>query len=740
MFLTLTEALAKLAAAQAESANALKAMNEALGETDEEGEVTPATFANAEAAETALTQKVTEAEETRDAELAKTVGKQESDLRDGLVKSLGTNATLTEANLTTALDAIQAEIDNNTVVFTKNGKVNTDATDATDATFELGAAANEVLDLSGIETDNDITVNFAKVNNDNNKDDAQGGGKDTVILPSFSAGYTGTLTLEGMILGQNPDKGFDTLVAPNLASQFTKVEFETEDDKGGNGYLTVTLTNAAGGKLVLKDLIKGETFAAKFYNDGENVEFDNAGLTAFIEALNGDEGAGKLVGAWSNAADVPKNDVDADLSLTVNPSSVGEFVGQLVAYGNLKTSANTSGLEQVGFTLSDLQDAAADAAEALATARDVEADAGLLEGIVAGINGYMGAGGIDVAIDQNHTLLGLRAEITDALAANADITLEEFLDNSETGLDEEDIKALANGHVSELVLRALASGNTQEYNQKADFEVVNGVVTTTAAKAPTTGEGTWAKGAAADDDKFVFTYTPSAAEQALVDSINALGERAELIAAESDTAKALTEAGQALASTGADDLIAQLDAINGQLDVLADAEQALVDAQDALSDAQPSIDALKAAEEAQAEAEQWFEDNGYELPIDLAGTVKATAANDLFLFNPEAEAATVTNFGKAGEDSIFFGEGFKLVEVDGKVDMATAKDIGEVDALEIFWQQKGGNVELYVEAVEFAGTASGNADLTKVTLVGVNGSDLQDNLDNGLLSLGDLVA
>ncbi|WP_269901152.1 hypothetical protein [Paenalcaligenes faecalis] len=45
-------------------------MNEALGETDEEGEVTPATFANAEAAETALTEKVTEAEEARDDELA----------------------------------------------------------------------------------------------------------------------------------------------------------------------------------------------------------------------------------------------------------------------------------------------------------------------------------------------------------------------------------------------------------------------------------------------------------------------------------------------------------------------------------------------------------------------------------------------------------------------------------------------------------------------------------------------
>lgn len=49
-------------------------MNEALGETDEEGEVTPATFANAEAAETALTEKVTEAEEARDDELANADG------------------------------------------------------------------------------------------------------------------------------------------------------------------------------------------------------------------------------------------------------------------------------------------------------------------------------------------------------------------------------------------------------------------------------------------------------------------------------------------------------------------------------------------------------------------------------------------------------------------------------------------------------------------------------------------
>lgn len=125
------------------------------------------------------------------------------------------------------------------------------------------------------------------------------------------------------------------------------------------------------------------------------------------------------------------------------------------------------------------------------------------------------------------------------------------------------------------------------------------------------------------------------------------------------------------------------------------------------------------------------------LGIKLLDDTTFTAGNDVYLFNEENGNVSLTDFGKAGQDSIFFNDTFTLVALGD--DKITDK-VGDQNVLEIFWVQNGTNVDLYVEAETFAGNGSTEADLTKVTLVGVNGSEIQDNLDNGLLTLGDFVA
>lgn len=599
---------------------------------------------------------------------------------------------------------MQAEIDAATTVFTESGTESGtfDLNNATEG--EEDTSVDQVLDLSTVES-GDISVKMGTLNEANNKNDNGAGGSDTVVLPDF-AEYTGNLTLKNFNL--NPADGADTLVASDLASQFTKVEVAKNNGVGeGNDYLTVTLTTAAGGTLVLENLIKGETFAGHVFAESNKlVDFDNiqafeftdGELDNFIAALNK---AGETTTV--NGSDENSENFD------VTGLTVESFAEILEGYGNLKASAgNTSGLEKVGFTLADLQDAAQDAAAELSNARDVESDADLLGDVVGAISAHIGAGGsdVDTGDDESADLLALRTEINGQLNGDGEVVIDgSTIDFS-----------------SDALLSALAGeGSVNE----------NGVVTVTKADAPTSGEGTWAKGTN-DSDETVYTYEPSAEEQALVDAVVAVEDRNELIDAETTTEDAFNNA---TVGEGGESLGDQLDAIEGQLEALANAEEALADAQAAQEDANGLIDGLEAALTEQSDAEQWFEDNGFELPVSVDGDVNGTTENDIFLFDEEASAdASVANFGAAGEDQLFFGEGFTLVALGD--DEAITDNVGDVSVQEIFWEQNGNDVELYVEAETFAGNGSSEADLTQVTLTGVTGADLQDNLASGTLTAG----
>lgn len=110
-----------------------------------------------------------------------------------------------------------------------------------------------------------------------------------------------------------------------------------------------------------------------------------------------------------------------------------------------------------------------------------------------------------------------------------------------------------------------------------------------------------------------------------------------------------------------------------------------------------------------------------------------TVEDDVYLFN-EVESAdeSLVGFGTSGEDKIFFGEGFSLVEITG--DQGINGNLGDASALEIFWEQEGNNVNLYVETETFGGSASGVSDVVKVTLTGVDAANINDELSAGFLT------
>ncbi|WP_208279241.1 hypothetical protein [Massilia oculi] len=117
-----------------------------------------------------------------------------------------------------------------------------------------------------------------------------------------------------------------------------------------------------------------------------------------------------------------------------------------------------------------------------------------------------------------------------------------------------------------------------------------------------------------------------------------------------------------------------------------------------------------------------FEANGYVAPAPLDNAVVgATSASDIFILGT-ATATTLTGFGASGNDSIFVGTEYKL--------NAGALSTGDDAALEVFFVQNGGRAEIHVETKAYG---SDSGDVSVITLVGVDATDLQ--LNNGVITL-----
>ncbi|WP_447553430.1 hypothetical protein [Vreelandella sp. EE22] len=160
---------------------------------------------------------------------------------------------------------------------------------------------------------------------------------------------------------------------------------------------------------------------------------------------------------------------------------------------------------------------------------------------------------------------------------------------------------------------------------------------------------------------------------------------------------------------------------------------ALESAVDAFEEARALRDTLATLNGEVESAENAVSALGYTLK-DFATGESAGQDDDLYLFvesTGEARAVTIQGFGEQGSDSLYFGEGFQAVKL-GEGQVITDR-VGAFDQLEIFWRQDGDDLTLYVEAHPTGGNATTPADITQVTLSGVNVQDV--DYANGFLTV-----
>jgi hypothetical protein len=219
---------------------------------------------------------------------------------------------------------------------------------------------------------------------------------------------------------------------------------------------------------------------------------------------------------------------------------------------------------------------------------------------------------------------------------------------------------------------------------------------------------------------------------------------AQAAAAAETTAEAL------VASTAAETVALDADSDGNDLSDLYDS---LVAARDAVADAQGEVneraelradfaeaqdllDQLEAIEAAIADAEAAFGPTGLNLAVEVVDVLgeTATAGNDLFLANDldADDVFSITDFGTAGDDLIYFGQGFTFVELGDEV---VGRDgVGGLGVLEIFVQQQGADTVLYIEDQTFNGSdLDGSWNGATITLAGVSVEDV--SFTNGYLSI-----
>lgn len=171
------------------------------------------------------------------------------------------------------------------------------------------------------------------------------------------------------------------------------------------------------------------------------------------------------------------------------------------------------------------------------------------------------------------------------------------------------------------------------------------------------------------------------------------------------------------------------------------AQNAVEELNDAVSEYQAAkalageLDGLDTSVE---EAEDYLtddeEDGGLGVTLlDLGESL--TSGDDVVLFSDaEDTAQDVANFGAQGEDRIYFGNDFEFVAL-GEDEQITDR-VGSADQKEIFWQQDGNDLNIYVEAVAEAGRDTATTDITTITLTGVSIDDV--DFSGGFLTAGEV--
>jgi hypothetical protein len=162
-----------------------------------------------------------------------------------------------------------------------------------------------------------------------------------------------------------------------------------------------------------------------------------------------------------------------------------------------------------------------------------------------------------------------------------------------------------------------------------------------------------------------------------------------------------------------------------------DARNGLIDG---VSDAQELVNQVEALENDVADAQDYLVDMGYTVPVTVEGATEiATAGNDIFVF--AEEDGSIDNFGDAGDDILYIGTGYTLVNLAAGVDLGSTNQ-GVVNRLDVFIQQDGTDTVLYFEDVVQAGSNTTGFTGYTVVLEDVDASTVSYD-STGYITVGD---
>lgn len=509
--------------------------------------------------------------------------------------------------------------------------------------------------------------------------------------------------------------------------------FGRDADAAGSAYWANLLTNGT----IKVDTIVAEVAKAALTTDKEAVENKVAASTAFTAQL--DTTAENAGYAGNSALTLAKAFVksvttDATLTTAITPANLTAQVAAVVKAGTPFTlSSGLAAVEAANDNLDSFLDDNSFASATAASTAIATAETNAIAAVDAEVAGtYTGAS----SSVQAALIADQRTANTKALAdANTALTTANANAAAITGLS----AAIANQ-------RAAVAANEAAIELAEETQVELNVASAALEARVGTLEFAPTITAPATGSTVVVTFDNAGTDVNLI-SINAAGNFVLATGATEAKYPGVTALRDALAAdytADADAVFAAADLDDANADPVlgganADEVAAVTAAYTAITAANTNItelaDAIADLTEARAlktelaalnkavvDADAAFTTAGYATPVTLDNaSAAATSGSDIFLLGDEA-AVTISAFGRSGSDALVIGNGYTV--------NTGALSTGVDTALEVFFIQNGTRTEVHVEDKAF-GSASG--DVTVITLIGVDATDLQ--LNDGIISL-----
>ncbi len=423
---------------------------------------------------------------------------------------------------------------------------------------------------------------------------------------------------------------------------------------------------------------------AQVVNANEETPLTGDDLTAFVEGFTAANATTELAAAETAVGTAQAAALNAESAL-VTARNVIEVDAATV------TGTYLDGVRQTDANLTTALNAVrADIAATAGTGTDVSALLNDRTAAVAALNSHIGTNGSNTQL-----LTNLRTAITNYLNSNegdADLALNVTPDTV--------------GDLLALINVALATDAGNDNTVQADTLV----------------DSFTALGVSV----YEVTAPATALETAIQNAIDAVDARDGL---EEDVVDA--EAALGGETLGADLLAIEqlIEDREGLVSDLAEAQADLSEAQAYFAELAAAVAAHDTAAEVTAAATDALEALGIENLVELGdvSTAGTAGAADLYLFSAtntdtnDTDAIALLNF--EANDVLFVGTGFTRVDLAADADLENQR-LGDASALEVFFQQDGTNAIITIETQAFGGSAENLADVTTITLTGVNVADL----------------